>query len=644
MDLAAGEPRATGFVGPWTRLAWLIGLLTALYYAWVALVGITSPALDRSLFVFIGIGLALAIKPLAHNVPARLLDAAMFAVAAYATLHFNLRYVYYMENAGFGLDNLDIGLGVAIVIISIEAARRALGLAIPLITLVFLAYLYLGPWAPGALRHRGFDTETIFSNLYASTEGLYGVITYTLASTLFLFLVFGQFLVRSGASQFFSDLCLSFLGRSAGGGAKAAVSSSFIVGSVTGSAAANVAITGVITIPLMKRTGYKAHIAGAIEAAASTGGTVMPPVMGTAAFIMVALTGIGYADIALYSAIPAIMYFSLVYLQVHFYAKRNGLRGLPENELRPTMEVLRTGWFHFIPIVIVVTMVYLGYSLARTALFAIIASILCSWLSSTRMGLRDILDTLSEGTRHSLSIIAVAAPVSVMTLAILLPGTGLKITGMLIDLAGGNLAATLAMIFVIGYILGMGLSVVPAYIILATLAAPALIRMDVPVMAAHFVVMWWGIASNITPPVALASYVAANIAGSPMWQTGNAAVVKGAGLFFIPVLFVYQPGLLFMSDWLDNTLTITSIIAGIVILSGAIEGYLFRTMSAGMRALYYALGALLILAHYPQHVIAMFAITAVVLLWDRREARRATPEPTADTTEIPVASSARQES
>lgn len=640
MEQSVSTTPATGFIGPWTRLAWIIGLICALYYAWVAAVGITRPSLDRSLFVFVGIALAIAIKPLAHNLPARLFDAAMFAVAAYATLHFNLRYVYYMENVGFGLDTLDIGLGIAIVFISIEAARRALGLAIPLITLFFLAYLYLGPWMPGALRHRGFDTETIFSNLYASTEGLYGVITYTLASTLFLFLVFGQFLVRSGASQFFSDLCLSFMGRSSGGGAKAAVASSFIVGSVTGSAAANVAITGVITIPLMKRTGYKAHIAGAIEAAASTGGTVMPPVMGTAAFIMVALTGIGYADIALYSAIPAILYFALVFLQVHFYAMRNGLRGLPESELRRTRDVLATGWYHFVPIVIVVGMVYLGYSLARTALFAIAASIICSWFSATtRMSLRDILDSMSEGTRHSLSIIAVAAPVSVMTLAILLPGSGLKITGMLIDLAGGNLAATLAMIFVIGYILGMGLSVVPAYIILATLAAPALIRMDVPVMAAHFVVMWWGIASNITPPVALASYVAANIAGSPMWQTGNAAVVKGAGLFFIPVLFVYQPGLLFMSDWLDNTVTIGSIIAGIVILSGAIEGYLFRVMGNGMRVFYGALGCLLILVHQPMHVAIMFAITAAVLLWDRREAIRAGIAIPA----IPAAPPARQE-
>lgn len=640
MDQSGQATPATGFIGPWTRLAWVIGLVCSLYYAWVAAVGITRPSLDRSLFVFVGIALAIAIKPLAQNIPARLFDAAMFAVAAYATLHFNLRYVYYMENAGFGLDPLDIGLGIAIVLISIEAARRALGLAIPLITMFFLAYLYLGPWMPGALRHRGFDTETIFSNLYASTEGLYGVITYTLASTLFLFLVFGQFLVRSGASQFFSDLCLSFMGRSSGGGAKAAVASSFIVGSVTGSAAANVAITGVITIPLMKRTGYKAHIAGAIEAAASTGGTVMPPIMGTAAFIMVALTGIGYAEIALYSAIPAIMYFSLVFLQVHFYAMRNGLRGLPESELRPTWVVLRTGWYHFVPIAIVVAMVYIGYSLARTALFAIAASIVCSWFSAaTRMGPRDILDSMSEGTRHSLSIIAVAAPVSVMTLAILLPGSGLKITGMLIDIAGGNLAATLAMIFVIGYILGMGLSVVPAYIILATLAAPALIRMDVPVMAAHFVVMWWGIASNITPPVALASYVAANIAGSPMWKTGNAAVVKGAGLFFIPVLFVYQPGLLFQSDWLDNTVTIASIIAGIVILSGAIEGYLFRSMGNAMRMLYGALGCLLILVHHPSHVAITFAITAVILLWDRRQAALAGT----DSHAIPAAPPVRQE-
>jgi TRAP transporter 4TM/12TM fusion protein len=529
-----------------------------------------------------------------------------------------------MNNAGLGLKPIDMVLGIAITLISIEASRRVLGLWIPVISLVFLAYLFAGPWMPGALRHGGFDLDTVVSNLYASTEGLYGVITYVLASTLFLFLVFGQFLVRSGASDFFSDLCLSFLGRRPGGGAKASVASSLIVGSVTGSAAANVAITGVLTIPLMKRTGYAPHIAAATEAAASTGGTVMPPVMGAAAFIMVALTGIPYATIALLSAVPALVYFLCVYLQVHFYAKRHGLAGLPAAEVPAFWAVWRRGWVFVAPLVVVVALVFAGYSLARIALLGMVTCVLCSWLDRrTRMGWRAILDALAEGTKHGLSIIAVAGPVSVMTLAILLPGTGLKITGILIDLGGNSVALTMAIIFVIAYILGMGLSMVPAYIILTTLAAPALIRMDVPVIAAHFVVMWWSQASNITPPVALASYVAANIAGSPLWQTGNAAVVKGAGLFFLPLLFVYQPGFLFEGSALEIASTIGSVLVGVLMISAAIEGYLTRALNAGFRIAYGVAGGLLIIAHEPHEVAILLVFAGALHAFDRWHARRA---------------------
>ncbi|MCF3934779.1 TRAP transporter fused permease subunit [Acuticoccus sp. M5D2P5] len=616
------------FLGEWRWPGYVFAACVSLYYMWVAWFGITDPAFDRSLFIFTGIAVSLCFYPLGRTYWARSVDVVLLAIALWATVHFNLSYERYMMNAGFGLKPIDLALGAAITVISIEAARRALGLAIPIISVIFLAYMFFGDLAPGPLRHRGFGMETVVSNLYASTEGLYGVITYTLASNLFLFLVFGQFLVRSGASDFFNDLSLAFLGHRAGGAAKAAVASSAVIGSVSGSAAANVAITGVISIPLMKRSGYSAHVAGATEAAASTGGTILPPIMGTAAFIMVALTGIPYSQIALYAAIPAVLYFLNVYLQIHFYARRRELRGLPKAECPRFRDVMKKSWPLLLPLLTVITMVYLGFSLARTAFFAIIASVICSWWNpATRMGPKAIFWALVDGTKNSLSIIAVAGPVSVMTLAILLPGTGFKITSMLIDFAGGNLPATVAMIFVIGYVLGMGLSVVPAYIILATLAAPALIRLDVPVMAAHFLVLWWGQASNITPPVALASYVAANISGAPLWKTGNAAVIKGAGLFFLPVLFVFQPGLLFEGTALSIAMTLLSIIVGIVLVAGAIEGYLFRRLELVPRILYAVLGVLFIIAHDALVVGALAALTGLVhygeLRWVARNPARA---------------------
>lgn len=615
---------AQRFIGEWSKLSYLLCLGCSLYYSWVALVGITLPALDRSLFIYIGAAVAICIKPLGRSVALRLVDVVLLAAATAATIHFNIEYDQFMNNAGLSLRPVDLVFGIAITLISIEASRRALGWSIPIIALVFLAYLFVGPWMPGNLRHQGFDLDTVISNLYASTEGLYGVITYILASTLFLFLVFGQFLVKSGASDFFNDICLSFLGKRAGGGAKAAVVSSLIVGSVTGSAAANVAITGVITIPLMKRTGYQPHIAAATEAAASTGGTVMPPVMGAAAFIMVALTGIPYSEIALLSVVPALIYFLVVFLQVHFYAKRNNLTGLPPEEVPAFGETLRRGWPFILPVVIVVLLVYMGYSLSRIGLLGMISCIVCSWFDRrTRMGWRAILDALADGTKHGLTIIAVAGPVSIMTLAILLPGTGLKITGMLIDVAGNNVVASLAIIFVIAYVLGMGLSMVPAYIILTTLAAPALIRMDVPVIAAHFVVMWWSQASNITPPVALASYVAANIAGSSLWQTGNAAVIKGAGLFFLPILFVYQPAILFKGTALEIAVTIGSVLIGVVLIAAAIEGFLTRWLNVALRIAYGAMGTLLIIANEPIDVTVLLILCAALHALDLWLARRA---------------------
>ncbi len=615
------------FEGEWKRLAYVLSAGCALYYAYVALVGITTPSLDRSLFIYIGVAVTLCLHPLGKGFFLRLVDVLLFALATATTVRFNLMYTEFLINAGLPIGNLDIAFGWIITLLSLEAARRVLGPAIPLIAAIFLAYLYLGPFIPGPLRHRGFDLETISSNLYAGTEGLYGFITYVLASNLFLFLVFGQFLVRSGASDFFNDLCLSFLGRRAGGGAKAAVASSFIVGSITGSAAANVAITGVISIPLMKRSGYAPHIAAATEAAASTGGTIMPPVMGVAAFVMVALTGIPYSQIVLYATVPALLYFLNVFLQVHFYALRHDLRGLPAAECPPFRNTLKQGWQYFVPVIVVIVLIYQGYSLSRIGLNAIAITVVCSWLNpKKRMGPRAILDSLAAGTSMSLPIIAVAGPVSAMTLAILMPGTGLKITGLLISLAGGDLAITIAIIFVIGYVLGMGLSMVPAYIILATLAAPALIRLDVPVMAAHFLVMWWGQASNVTPPVALAAYVAANIAGAPLWKTGMAAVVKAAGLFYIPVLFVYQPALLLSGSVFSIVLTIGSVVVGIVVLSGAIEGYLGVRLSAAPRALYGIVGCVLVVSQNPFVIAGCIVIVVIVHIIGRKFTKaRATP-------------------
>ena len=585
------------FRNEWTSLGFAIGFVTTAYYMYVAALGTFSSALDRSLFIYAGVALAICLHPLARTMTARLADVAFLVAVSVATWRFNEHYLVFAENEGFDIGDFDMIMGWIMILGVIEAGRRSLGLSMAIISASFLAFLYFGEYVPWPFVHGGFNLRQIATSLYAQTDGLYGSITYILASNLFLFLVFGVFLIRSGASDFFTDICLSFFGTRAGGGAKAAVGSSFITASISGSASANVAITGNITIPMMIRTGYRPAVAGGIEAAASTGGTVMPPVMGASAFIMVALTGFSYGEIVLYATIPALLYFLNVYLQVHFYARRNGLKGLPAAECPPFGKTLKKGWVYLIPIAIVILLVYLDYSLRRVGLLAIGSVIVASWFTDHKMGLRDIVIAMSDGTRSSLPIIAIAGPVSVIAGAVLLPGTGIRITGMIIDLAESNLAFTVLFIFIIGYVLGMGLSVIPAYVILATLAAPALIQLGIPIMAAHLLVLWWGQASNVTPPVALAAYMAAGISKARLWPVCNAAMIKAMALFYLPVLFVYQPGLLLEGGAVNVVLTVGTLALGGLAISAGVEGFFYARMAMPMRLVAIVIGIALVLVH-----------------------------------------------
>jgi TRAP transporter 4TM/12TM fusion protein len=604
------------FVGPWNKLSYAVGIACSLYYMWTALVGIHHPQIDRSLFILVGIILGFAMKPAGRSLPLRILDALFLIGAVAATLRFIIKYEDFVASIGLPISDLDMAFGWFMVAACLESCRRALGLSVPIIAVSFLIYFRFGSVVPAPFTHADFDFRTIASYMYAGTDGLYSDLTYVLASQMFLFLVFGTFLLHSGASDFFSRAALALVGHKVGGTAKAAVASSAVIGSITGSAAANAAVVGTVTIPLMKAAGFKPHVAAGIEAAASTGGTILPPVMGVTAFLMVALTGIPYSTIAIYSAVPALLYFLFVYAQVHFYARRNGLSGEPRSQLPPIGPTLKSGWHYIIPVVVVVAMVWFNYSLAFTALVAIGATLVTSWVrADSRMGPREILDCLAQGAQHALPIMAVAGPVAIMSECLLVPGTGLRLTGLIISTGHGSLAATLALVYAIAYVVGMGLSVVPAYLILATLAAPALIQLHVPVLAAHLLVTWWSQTSNIKPPVAMAVYITSSIAGAGLWPTGWAAVLKGAGLFFLPLLFVYQPPLLLNGTPAEIVTTITAIILGIVFCAAGIEGYFRRSLSWLPRLVLGAGGCLLVFIHGPiSFAVAACVITAGIFI------------------------------
>jgi TRAP transporter 4TM/12TM fusion protein len=589
------------------------------FYVYQAIFGIIYPQLSRSVFVFFGVALVLLSKPMGKNYWANILDIFLILLAAASTFYFNLEYERLCEEAGKPIGNLDLFFGTALILLTIEALRRELGYSLTFLVLFFLFYLYLGPNFPSPFSHKGFDIRTIVSVMFSGTEGMFGEITHVLADQMFLFLVFGALLTVSGASSFYMDLCLALFGHRTGGGGKAAVTASFIVGTITGSASANVAITGVVTIPMMKRTGYQPHVAGATEAAASLGGSILPPVMGAAAFVMVALTGIPYVTIIQYASIPGVLYFLGVYFQTHFYALKMNLKGLPQEELPKLGPSLKRGWYHIAPFFSVVYLLLKGYSLPLVALSAIACTVFFSYMRrETRMSIKDIVNGLALGAKTSIPILAIAAPVSIMSEAVLLPGMGLKLSSMILDLSGGSVAVTIFIVFVVGYILGMGLSIVPAYIILATLGAPALIQLGVPVMAAHLMVMWYGQASTITPPVCLASYVAAGLAGSSFWKTGMEAVKKAMAIFYLPILFVYQPGLLLNGSLITILATVGSLIIGIFILSTGIERYLIRKCTLLEQILLLASGTVWILGTTLPYFIIGAGLFIIVWILQRR--------------------------
>ncbi len=549
-----------------------IAILFAGFYIYQAIFGIISPAMNRSMFVFFGVTLVIINKPL--KFPFVIIDYIILFVVVIGTIYFNLNYDRFLRNFGLPLSNIDLLVGTLMLAVTIESVRRQLGWTIAIMASFFLAYLMLGSYFPPIIAHRGFSWDAIVSTMYASTDGIYGTVTYVLAVYMFLFLVLGSFLRESGAVTFFLNLANAIMGHQTGGSAKAASIASFFVGMISGSASANVAITGQMTIPLMKENGYSPEVAGGTEAASSLGGTILPPIMGASAFIMVGITNIPYLDIIRFALIPAILYFLSVFLHCHYYAKRKGLVGIPREKLPDLKQTLKEGSHFFIPIIVLIVLLLRGMSLQRVALWSIVATFGLSFLrKESRMTLNRLLNALINSARTALPIAAVAGPVGIISTAVVWPGMSLRVSNMIMQLTGGSLALTIIFVFIIAYILGMGLSIIPSYMILATLAAPALINLGVPLPAAHLMVLWYAQLSTITPPVCLASYVAAGIAEASYWKTGMQGVMRAAAIIYLPIIFVYQPGLILFGDPLNIIRTVLTTTIAVVVLVAGLEGF-----------------------------------------------------------------------
>lgn len=501
----------------------------------------------------------------------------------------------------------DVIFSILTVLVVLESARRITGWILPIFALIFLAYPFIShmDFVPDRLVTRPYDLGDIFGQLYLKTEGLYSSAIGASATFIFLFILFGAFLGRSGMGQLFNDLALALAGHKQGGPAKVAVISSGFMGSINGSAVANVVGTGAFTIPLMKRIGYQKEFAGAVEASASVGGQILPPIMGASAFIMAETTGVKYSTIALAAVLPALLYYLGVIMQVHFRAGRRDLKGIPKADLPRIKEVLKERGHMLLPIIALIVLLANNIPVGYAAAYTIAFTIIISWLRpATRMGFHDILDALIDGAKQSLSVMAACAAIGVVIGVVNLTSFGSVVTSSIVTLGAGSLFLTLLLTMIASMILGMGLPSIPAYIITATMAAPALAAFDVPILVAHMFVFYFGIFANITPPVALAAFAGAGISGGDPMKTGWQSLKLALAGFIVPFMFVYNPSML-MIDVTDTAVTAkeflhpawytiaivsaTSII-GVIALSAAVEGYIRIGMNIWQRVVM-AIGA-----------------------------------------------------
>lgn len=517
---------------------------------------------------------------------------AILAIATIAVVLYILRdpnaLMYRVSKAN--ANTLDLVFGTIAMILSLEAARRTIGLGLPIIALVFFAYAMWGNYLPGMIASKGYSFRRVISFIF-SVEGIYGSPTASSAQYVFLLIIFGAFLGYSGTGEFFMKLAMKLAGHARGGPAKVAVISSGLFGSISGSAVANVMGTGVFTIPLMKKTGYKPHFAGAVEAVASTGGQIMPPVMGSGAFIMAELIGYKYSQIALGALLPAILYYLSILLMVDFEAAKSGLLGVDTSHMDAAKKILKQGWNLLVPLIIlIVCLAFFQFTVARSATLAILATIIaCALKKETRMSFKIILDGFETGVIRSVSVICAVASAGVAIGCIMLTGVGAKFAFAVLTLAHNNLFLTLLMSGLAATILGMGLPTVAAYIISASLLASSLVQLGIPIFAAHMFLLYYSILSQITPPVALAAYAAGNIADANPNKVGFTAMRLGVIAFIIPFFFVYGPALLMIGTPLEIIeATVTSLV-GCFFLAAGLEGWLVEKINIPCRIL--ALGA-----------------------------------------------------
>jgi TRAP transporter 4TM/12TM fusion protein len=545
---------------------------------------------------------------------------AGIALSIVTSLYAMVRWQEVIESGGL-TNPTDTIMGVIMVLLVLEATRRSIGIVLSIVAVVFLAYPFVGTHLPGILRVKMYTFERVFNWVFITTQGIYGIPISVSASYIILFCIYGAFLSEFGVGDFF------FLRAAT---AKTAIVFSTLVGMISGSAAGNVAVTGSITIPMMIKNGYRPEVAGAVEAIASTGGQIMPPIMGAAAFIMAELIGIPYSTIMKAAIIPALLYFLTIYIIVHLHALKGNIDfSEARSDKISTGTVLREGWFFIIPIATLIALLLYGYSPFKGAYYSIL-SLLVVYVITKRDLSRELLQRIAravkEGAYDAVTIALACAAAGIIVGILTLTGVGSKMATVIIDFSQGSLLLALILTMITSLVLGMGLPTTAAYLILASVVAPALVKMGLSELSAHMFVFFYGCISTITPPVALASYVAAGLAGANANKVGWIAFRFGTVSFILPFMFVFGPSLLMEGTFLEILWTVAVSIAGVFAVAASVVGYLKIVLNPLLRGLLLIGGVLLINEGLYTDLIGL-SILALVYFFVTRKAPRTVASP-----------------
>ena len=603
----------------------VIGVSMASFHIYTSYAGTFYPYVQRSVPVMLALVLTFltvrATKNAAKSASVPFYDWLLIIITipavGYITINSDYLANRWPMTTTFAVTNWELLFGSITTLLILEATRRLLGWLLVIVAVVALLYTYFGEHIPIlVLKHRGYSFEHMLGYLYLTDNGIWGVALGVAATYIVLFIIFGAFAEKAGVADFFIDFTNSIAGHTKGGPAKVAIMASALIGSVTGSTVANVYTTGQFTIPMMKRLGYKPSIAGAVEALASNGGQIMPPIMGASAFILAAYSGIPYPEVALASLIPALLYFGGLFWFIHLEAYRVGLVGIPIKEKPAIKDVLLKGGHLFSPILALIGCLIYGFSPVRAAFYAIIFTLLVSWLrKETRIGPKELIEALELGAKNSVLIIITCATVGFVIGGFLITGLGLNASSAIISFSGGHFIAILFLVGLACIILGMGMNTVAAYLLVSVVGTPALTSQGIDPFVANMFVFYFALLSHITPPVCLAIFAGAQIAKANIWETAFMGVKMSAVPYLLPFLIIFAPSLLLIGEASTIILNCVATAVGFLCVISAIQGWAFTNLHAFHRILYLIAGICLIWPSLDLKAIGL-GVAVFVSGWD----------------------------